>query len=134
MIKVHPMALVRFDEIEDRNVRARIEALTAGFDDKSEFFVATLARGIARIAAAHYPNPVIVRMSDFKTNEYARLIGGAQFEPEEENPMLGWARCQSLLQRRLSRGIRAGVSSDQARARGNRSFQCRCHDSVLPHA
>ena len=90
MIKVHPMALVHFDRLEDKEARGRIEELTRGYGDKAEYFVETLARGIARIAAAHHPDPVIVRLSDFKTNEYAELIGGAQFEPEEENPMLGW--------------------------------------------
>ncbi len=89
-IKVHPMALVRFDAVEDQEARAAIEELTQGFETREEFFVDTLARGIARIAAAHHPNPVIVRMSDFKTNEYAELLGGAGFEPDEENPMLGW--------------------------------------------
>lgn len=90
LIKIHPMALVRYDEIKDRAARRQIDALTRGFDDKTEYFVDTLARGIARIAAAHHPNPAIVRMSDFKTNEYAQLIGGEGFEPKEENPMLGW--------------------------------------------
>jgi pyruvate,water dikinase len=90
MIKIHPMALVEFDKVEDKDARSKIEAMTKAYKDKSEFFVDTLARGIARIAAAHHPNPVIVRMSDFKTNEYARLIGGESFEPREENPMLGW--------------------------------------------
>ena len=89
-IKVHPMALVRFDEGEDEDVRKQIEELTRGFETQTDFFVDTLARGIARIAAAHHPNPVIVRMSDFKTNEYADLLGGEAFEPKEENPMLGW--------------------------------------------
>ncbi|MDP4539981.1 phosphoenolpyruvate synthase [Qipengyuania sp. DY56-A-20] len=89
-IKVHPMALVRFDEVEDEDDRKQIEELTRGFETKTDFFVDTLARGIARIAAAHHPNPVIVRMSDFKTNEYADLLGGEAFEPKEENPMLGW--------------------------------------------
>src|SRR5690606_27320320 len=64
--------------------------LTRGYDDKAELFVERLAYGIARIAAAWWPDPVIVRTSDFKTNEYARLIGGGPFEPTEENPMLGW--------------------------------------------
>jgi pyruvate,water dikinase len=90
MIKIHPMALVRFDDLEDEEARKKIAALTRAYQDKTEYFVATLARGIARIAAAHHPNPVIVRMSDFKTNEYAELIGGRAFEPHEENPMLGW--------------------------------------------
>ncbi|HEX2033207.1 MAG TPA: phosphoenolpyruvate synthase [Chloroflexota bacterium] len=88
--KVHPLALVRWDGIADRAVRREIEALTAGYEDKTEYFVDVLAHGIAKIAAAFYPKPVIVRTSDFKTNEYAGLIGGAQFEPREENPMLGF--------------------------------------------
>jgi pyruvate,water dikinase len=89
-IKIHPMALVHFDDLEDEEARKRIAELTRGHEDKTEFFVERLAYGIARIAAAWWPKPVIVRMSDFKTNEYARLIGGAAFEPGEENPMLGW--------------------------------------------
>ena len=89
-IRVHPLALARFDSVTDPAVRAEIEAITEGYEDPSQFFVDTLAYGIARIAAAQFPHPVIVRMSDFKTNEYAELIGGKQFEPHEENPMLGW--------------------------------------------
>ncbi|MFO7706128.1 MAG: phosphoenolpyruvate synthase [Halopseudomonas sp.] len=89
-IKIHPMALVHFDTLSDKKARRRITELTKGYKDKCEFFVDNLARGMARIAAARHPDPVIVRMSDFKTNEYADLIGGAQFEPKEENPMLGW--------------------------------------------
>ncbi|MFN3547472.1 MAG: phosphoenolpyruvate synthase [Mesorhizobium sp.] len=89
-IRVHPMALVRFDALRDETARAEIERLTAGYSDKAEYFVDRLSRGLARIAAAQYPRPVIVRMSDFKTNEYAGLLGGAQFEPAEENPMIGF--------------------------------------------
>lgn len=89
-IKIHPLALTRFDELEDRKVRRKIEKLTRGYEDKTEYFVDTLARGIAAIAASQYPEPAVVRMSDFKTNEYADLIGGSQFEPKEENPMLGF--------------------------------------------
>ncbi|MGC9525656.1 MAG: phosphoenolpyruvate synthase [Limnospira sp.] len=89
-IKIHPMALVHFDKIEDKDTRKTIEKLTRGYSDKTEYFVDRLARGIAKIAAPQYPNPVIVRMSDFKTNEYADLIGGEQFEPGEANPMLGF--------------------------------------------
>jgi pyruvate, water dikinase len=89
-IKVHPMALVRFDEVKGKEVRAEIERLTQGLCEQGRVFVDTLALGIARIAAAHHPDPVVVRMSDFKTNEYAQLLGGAAFEPDEENPMLGW--------------------------------------------
>jgi len=89
-IKVHPMALVHYDDLKDEGAKAEIAALTANYDDKEEYFVDRLARGLGRIAAAFYPKPVIVRMSDFKTNEYAGLIGGAGFEPEEANPMLGF--------------------------------------------
>jgi pyruvate,water dikinase len=84
------MALARFDDLRDEEARRQIESLTAGYGDKREYFVGRLARGIARIAAAQYPEPVIVRTSDFKTNEYANLVGGREFEPVEANPMLGW--------------------------------------------
>jgi pyruvate,water dikinase len=89
VIRIHPMALVHFDRIEDARVRREIDRLTRGFADRTAFFVDTLARGAARIAAPFHPHPAIVRMSDFKTNEYANLVGGAAFEPAEENPMLG---------------------------------------------
>jgi pyruvate,water dikinase len=89
-IKVHPMALVQYHTLKDENAKRTIGELTRGYDDKTEYFVDRLARGLGRIAAAYYPKPVIVRMSDFKTNEYANLIGGAAFEPKEENPMLGF--------------------------------------------
>ncbi|MGM0632533.1 MAG: phosphoenolpyruvate synthase [Pseudomonadota bacterium] len=89
-VRVHPMALLRYDEIEDAATRRRIDGLTAGYSDRTDYFVDQLAQGLGRIAAVLYPAPVIVRMSDFKTNEYANLVGGAQFEPEEENPMLGF--------------------------------------------
>jgi len=88
-IKVHPLALLRPKALS-RGERMKIRALTSGWASGEEFFVAQLASGVARIAAAQHPRPVIVRFSDFKTNEYARLIGGAGFEPREENPMLGW--------------------------------------------
>jgi len=89
-IRVHPMALVHFDRLKDEAARAEIVELTAGYDDKTEFFVDHLSRGLSRIAAAVWPRPAIVRMSDFKTNEYAGLVGGAEFEPDEENPMIGF--------------------------------------------
>ncbi len=89
-VKVHPMALVHFDSLKDEAARREIAALTAAYDDKGDYLVDRLSRGLARIAAAMHPKPVIVRMSDFKTNEYANLIGGAEFEPREENPMLGF--------------------------------------------
>lgn len=89
-IRVHPMALLHFDRLRDEDAKATIAELTGGYADKAEYFVDRLARGLSRIAAASHPKPVIVRMSDFKTNEYAGLIGGAEFEPDEENPMIGF--------------------------------------------
>ncbi len=90
IIKAHPMALVDYDRLEDKVARKQIRALTRGYTDKTEYFVDQLTQGLAVIAASQYPEPVIVRMSDFKTNEYAELIGGRQFEFVEENPMLGF--------------------------------------------
>ena len=89
-IKIHPMALVHPERVLDPKVRAEIEGMTSGYADKKEYFVEKLAFGIGTIAAAFYPKPVTVRMSDFKSNEYASLIGGSYFEPHEENPMLGF--------------------------------------------
>ncbi len=90
VVKAHPLALIKYDELQDRKARAEIDILTRGYEDRSRFFVDKLAEGVALIAAAFYPKPVIVRLSDFKSNEYANLIGGRQFEPHEENPMLGY--------------------------------------------
>jgi pyruvate,water dikinase len=84
------MALVRFDSLSDSHAKKEIEQLTMGFEDKEVFFVDKLAQGVAKIAAAFYPKDVIVRMSDFKSNEYANLIGGIEFEPVEDNPMIGF--------------------------------------------
>ena len=89
-IQVHPMALVNFETLKDISVKKKIEELTHHYTDKGKYFIEKLAEGIATIAAAFYPKEVIVRMSDFKTNEYANLIGGKDFEPKEENPMLGF--------------------------------------------
>jgi pyruvate,water dikinase len=89
-IKAHPLALIHFDELTDESVKEEIAELTALYQHKPDFFTDKLAHGIATIAAAFYPNQVIVRMSDFKSNEYANLLGGRQFEPKEENPMIGW--------------------------------------------
>ena len=89
-IKIHPLALVNFDRLKDLEAKQQIEQLTPIYQDKQAYFVDKLAWGIAKIAASQYPEPVIVRMSDFKTNEYADLIGGREFEPTEANPMLGF--------------------------------------------
>jgi pyruvate,water dikinase len=89
-IRVHPLALLRFGDLKDTEVKRKIYEMTRGYENKSDFFVDKLAEGVGMIAAAFYPKPVIVRLSDFKSNEYANLIGGAQFEPREDNPMIGW--------------------------------------------
>jgi pyruvate,water dikinase len=88
-IKIHPLALLKIKNLKLK-VQSKIEKLTYGYKDKTKFFVDKLAEGVGRIAAAFYPKPVIVRFSDFKTNEYAGLVGGAEFEPKEANPMIGW--------------------------------------------
>ncbi len=104
-IKVHPMALLGFEDLEDETAKRRIAELTAGYDDKADYFVDHLALALARIAAAQHPAPVIIRMSDFKTNEYANLIGGAQFEPQEENPMLGFRGASRYYSPRYRQGF-----------------------------
>src|SRR5699024_6699371 len=88
-IGVHPRALLEYAS-QPRDLQRIIDAHIAGYDDPVAFYVDRLAEGIATIAAAFAPKPVIVRLSDFKSNEYANLIGGEQYEPDEENPMLGW--------------------------------------------
>jgi pyruvate,water dikinase len=89
-IGVHPLALVHPERVSDRRAQAEIRARVAAFDSPREFFIEKLAAGVAQIAGAFYPRPVIVRFSDFKTNEYAGLLGGSGFEPAEHNPMIGW--------------------------------------------
>jgi pyruvate,water dikinase len=89
-IKIHPLALLDYAQLDDAALKAEIDRLTMGYTDKAQFFVDHLAEGVAMIAAAFYPKEVIVRLSDFKSNEYANLIGGARYEPCEENPMLGF--------------------------------------------
>jgi pyruvate,water dikinase len=89
-IKVHPMALVNPEKVVSAPARRAIQELVRGYADPGDYFVEMLSEGVGTIAAAFYPKPVIVRLSDFKTNEYARLLGGEGFEPKEENPMLGF--------------------------------------------
>ncbi|TMA28400.1 MAG: phosphoenolpyruvate synthase [Deltaproteobacteria bacterium] len=88
-VKVHPLALTRYQQLSEE-VRAQVDAVTSGYPDKCEYFIDKLSQGIGVIAAAFHPKPVILRLSDFKSNEYATLLGGKQFEPSEENPMIGW--------------------------------------------
>jgi pyruvate, water dikinase len=89
-IQIHPMALVKFNELKDAAVKQKIEALTFQYKNKEDYFIEKLSQAVATIAAAFYPKDVIVRMSNFKTNEYANLLGGKDFEPIEENPMIGF--------------------------------------------
>jgi pyruvate, water dikinase len=89
-IKIHPLALLNYETLPDEILKRAIADMTSGYADKAEYFVDKLAEGVGMIAAAFYPKQVIVRLSDFKSNEYANLIGGKLFEPDEENPMIGW--------------------------------------------
>ncbi|MBT3463861.1 phosphoenolpyruvate synthase [archaeon] len=89
-IKVHPLALLHPEKVKDEKIKKQIAKITKGYKDKSKFFVDQLASGVATLASAFYPHDVVVRMSDFKSNEYANLIGGHYFEPSEDNPMIGW--------------------------------------------
>lgn len=104
-IKIHPLALIHFDQLEDAAAKAEIAMLTSAYDDKPQFFVETLARGVAMLAAAFYPREVILRLSDFKSNEYASLIGGRAYEPEEENPMIGFRGASRYYHPRYQEGF-----------------------------
>lgn len=105
-VQVHPMALVHFDQVTDETDRIRIQNLAIGYPTKPDYFIDQLAQGVATIAAAFYPKEVIVRMSDFKTNEYAGLLGGKYFEPEEENPMIGFRGASRYDHERYREGFR----------------------------
>jgi pyruvate,water dikinase len=105
-IKIHPLAVLQDEREQGPELRRRIKAITRAYSNPQQFFVDTLARGIAKIAAVAYPHPVIVRMSDFKTNEYSKLLGGDAFEPQEANPMIGWRGSS----RYYSEGYRAGFA------------------------
>lgn len=104
-IRIHPMALVHFDQLENQEEKALIESLCQDYPTKQEYFVDKLAQSVATIAAAFYPKDVILRMSDFKSNEYANLIGGRQFEENEENPMLGFRGASRYYHERYSEGF-----------------------------
>ena len=119
-IGIHPMALVRYPNLKDASATAEIRA-RIGDEDPCQFFIRRLSEGVGRIAAAFYPKPVIVRTSDFKTNEYARLIGGAEFEPREENPMLGFRGASRYYDERYAEGFALECQA-LARARGQLGF------------
>jgi pyruvate,water dikinase len=105
-IRIHPLSLYHFDEIKDEKIKKEIERLTVGYKDKREYFVDKLAEGIAQIAAAFFPKPVIIRLSDFKTKEYRGLIGGEFFEGEEANPMLGFRGASRYLDKEFQPAFR----------------------------
>lgn len=104
-IRIHPMALVKFNELADSNDKKAIEAITHQYPNKKKYFTEKLSEAVAMVAAAFYPKDVIVRMSDFKTNEYVQLIGGKVFEPEEENPMLGFRGASRYYNERYREGF-----------------------------
>lgn len=105
-VKVHPMALVKPELVHDKDERLILDNLTRNYKSKEQYFIDKLSQGVATIAAAFYPKEVIVRMSDFKTNEYSELIGGKYFEPEEENPMLGFRGASRYYHERYREGFR----------------------------
>jgi pyruvate,water dikinase len=104
-IKIHPLALINYDKLTDLAAKAEIQRLTEGYADKPQYFVDKLAQGVGTIAAAFYPKDVILRLSDFKTNEYANLIGGRDYEPAEENPMLGFRGASRYYHPRYQEGF-----------------------------
>lgn len=120
-VRIHPMALAHIDQVSDPKAVAEIERLTAGYDSKPAYFVDRLSRGLSRIAAFCYPKPVIVRMSDFKTNEYADLLGGHDFEPHEENPMIGFRGASRYYSDRYRDGFALECQAI-ARLRGQMGF------------
>jgi len=128
MIGVHPQALLEYDNL-DSATREAVDEQMAGYDDPVRFFIDKLAEGVSSIAAAFSPAPVIVRMSDFKSNEYANLIGGERYEPHEENPMIGF-RGAPLCGRKFQALLRAGVCGNSQGAQRHGAAQCAGHDSV----
>ncbi|KAJ0132883.1 hypothetical protein HZ326_24052, partial [Fusarium oxysporum f. sp. albedinis] len=104
-IQVHPMALIHFEHLKDEQAKREIDKLTTGYAYKPDYFVDKLASGLATLCSAVYPKPAIIRMSDFKTNEYARLIGGAEFELKEENPMIGFRGASRYYSPRYKEGF-----------------------------
>jgi pyruvate, water dikinase len=122
-IKIHPNALLNYDKLADESVKRQIDQLTMGYSNKVDFYVQKLAYGIAILAAAFYPKEVILRFSDFKTNEYANLIGGKEFEPKEENPMIGWRGASRYYDPAFSQAFALECRARKKSARGNGAYQ-----------
>jgi pyruvate, water dikinase len=104
-IQIHPLALVHFERLPDGRARKTIGAMTQHYPNKTDYFVEKLSQGVGTIAAAFYPRPVIIRLSDFKSNEYSSLLGGEYFEPKEENPMIGWRGASRYYDPRYQEGF-----------------------------
>ena len=131
-IGIHPMALVQPEKVTSAADRDAIAHRTKHHASPAEFFVETLAEGVGTIAAAFYPKPVIVRLSDFKTNEYARLIGGANFEPKEENPMIGFRGASRYAHPAYAPGFALECAALRAGARGDGTAEPARHGALLP--
>ncbi len=132
MIGVHPRALLEFDQL-DGELQDQIRAQMAGYSDPVSFYVDKLAEGIAQIAAAFAPEPVIVRLSDFKSNEYANLIGGARYEPDEENPMIGFRGASRYVDETFRPCFELECRALQERARDHGAHQRADHGAVRAH-
>ena len=131
-IKVHPMALVSPEKVVSAQARQEIEQLVRNYPKPADYFIEKLSEGIGMIGAAFYPKPVIVRLSDFKTNEYARLLGGEGFEPKEENPMLGFRGAARYAHPAYAAGFALECAALTARARRHGPDECPRHGAVLP--
>ena len=132
MIGIHPNALLKFSELPIA-LQKKITKKTCAYSSPVEFYVSKLTEGIATIGAAFYPKLVIVRFSDFKSNEYAHLLGGYLFEPKEENPMLGFRGGSRYVSRQFSRLFCFRVPGDSTRTRTNRLNQCASHAAFCAH-
>jgi pyruvate,water dikinase len=122
---------VKFEELKERKAKQKIEALTHQYPDKENYFIKKLAEGVATIAAAFHPKEVLVRMSDFKTNEYANLIGGNEFEPKEENPMLGFRGALRYYNERYRDGFRLECEAIKMVRKRNGINELKSDDSFL---
>ncbi len=133
IIGVHPKAFLDYPNV-DADLKKAVESVARGYASPRAFYVDKVAEGVATIAAAFWPKPVIVRLSDFKSNEYRKLIGGSRYEPEEENPMLGFRGAARATSRRLPRRLPHGVRGAAAGARGDGADQRAGHGAVRAHA
>ncbi len=135
-IGIHPKALLDLERDPRRSttaLRSEIEEMIAAYPGPREFFVQRVAEGVSMLAAAFAPYPVIVRMSDFKSNEYANLLAGPAYEPDEENPMIGYRGASRYLSEEFARVLRDGVRGAAARARRHGAHQRVGDDPVRPH-